>query len=249
MNLRQPPRIVKKSALGNVPRGSDPGVQRFLEELRNELIRVSGIAVDAMTALRDLQARQHARGAVEDGGASGGQGPALIPAALPPVTGVAVNATGDVVQIQCSAAIGGQVEVWRSNGEDSAGTAMQFVSRGPAAATFHDRPARSGDFLYWMRRVSDTNPLALGPMSPVGGESVSVQSSLSNVEGIGTVPGAGSVPADAVTGFLYLPSCDGPPTGAPDIPQGVLSGIPVVIDRTGHKLYFFSGGVWRDAGP
>lgn len=50
----------------------------------------------------------------------------------------------------------------------------------------------------------------------------------------------------ATNGFFYLPSCAGTPTGAPTAIPGAL---PAVIDSTNHKLYFYSGGSWRDAGP
>jgi hypothetical protein len=38
----------KKSALSNVPEGADKNTQKFLEEMRNELIRVSGMAAAAL---------------------------------------------------------------------------------------------------------------------------------------------------------------------------------------------------------
>lgn len=50
----------------------------------------------------------------------------------------------------------------------------------------------------------------------------------------------------ATDGFLYIPTCAGTPTGAPTAITGVA---PIVIDTTNHKLYFRSGGSWRDAGP
>lgn len=46
--------------------------------------------------------------------------------------------------------------------------------------------------------------------------------------------------------FLYVPTCTGTPTGTP----ATISGhSPIVVDTTNNKLYFYSGGVWRDAGP
>lgn len=51
---------------------------------------------------------------------------------------------------------------------------------------------------------------------------------------------------DATTGFLYIPSCPGTPTGTP---VSVTGAIPVIVDSTNNKLYFYSGGAWRDAGP
>lgn len=50
----------------------------------------------------------------------------------------------------------------------------------------------------------------------------------------------------ATSGFLYVPTCAGTPTGSP---TAVTGAAPIVIDTTNNKLYFRSGGAWRDAGP
>lgn len=50
----------------------------------------------------------------------------------------------------------------------------------------------------------------------------------------------------ATDGFTYIPTCAGAPTGTPTTVTGCA---PVVIDSTNNKLYFYSGGAWRDAGP
>lgn len=50
----------------------------------------------------------------------------------------------------------------------------------------------------------------------------------------------------ATDGFLYVPTCAGTPTGTPVSYGGAA---PIVIDSTNNKLYFYSGGTWRDAGP
>lgn len=51
---------------------------------------------------------------------------------------------------------------------------------------------------------------------------------------------------NATDGFTYLPTCAGTPTGTP---TAVTGAAPAVIDETNHKLYFYTGGAWRDAGP
>jgi hypothetical protein len=50
----------------------------------------------------------------------------------------------------------------------------------------------------------------------------------------------------ATNGFLYVPTCAGTPTGVPTAITGMA---PIVVDTTNNKLYFYSSGVWRDAGP
>lgn len=58
--------------------------------------------------------------------------------------------------------------------------------------------------------------------------------------------GLAALATNATTGFLYIPGCPGTPTGTPASYQSL---VPLVVDTTNNKLYFYSGGAWRDAGP
>jgi hypothetical protein len=64
----------------------------------------------------------------------------------------------------------------------------------------------------------------------------------------GNVVAGGSVAlaTAAINGFLYVPTCAGTPTGTPTAITGMA---PIVVNTTNNKLYFYSGGAWRDAGP
>jgi hypothetical protein len=64
----------------------------------------------------------------------------------------------------------------------------------------------------------------------------------------GNVVAGGSVAlaTTATDGFLYVPTCAGTPTGTPTAITGMA---PIVVNTTNNKLYFYSGGAWRDAGP
>jgi hypothetical protein len=55
-----------------------------------------------------------------------------------------------------------------------------------------------------------------------------------------------AIATNATNGFLYVPGCAGTPTGTPTTVTGRS---PIVVDTTNNKLYFYSGGQWRDAGP
>lgn len=57
--------------------------------------------------------------------------------------------------------------------------------------------------------------------------------------------GTAAVATTATDGFLYVTSCAGTPTGVPTAKTGR---VPIVVDTTNHKLYFYDGS-WRDAGP
>lgn len=60
------------------------------------------------------------------------------------------------------------------------------------------------------------------------------------------VVGTAALALNAANGFLYVPTCPGTPTGTPTSYPGRS---PLVVDSTNNKLYFYSNGVWRDAGP
>jgi hypothetical protein len=60
------------------------------------------------------------------------------------------------------------------------------------------------------------------------------------------VVGNAAISTSATDGFLYVPTCAGTPTGTPTTYTGMA---PIVINTTNNKLYFYSGGAWRDAGP
>jgi hypothetical protein len=62
----------------------------------------------------------------------------------------------------------------------------------------------------------------------------------------GLVVGPAALATAATDGFLYVPTCAGTPTGTPTTQTGTA---PIVVDTTNNKLYFYSGGQWRDAGP
>jgi hypothetical protein len=64
----------------------------------------------------------------------------------------------------------------------------------------------------------------------------------------GNIVAGGSVAlaTTATDGFLYVPTCAGTPTGTPTAITGMA---PIVVDTTNNKLYFYSTGQWRDAGP
>lgn len=51
---------------------------------------------------------------------------------------------------------------------------------------------------------------------------------------------------NATDGFLYVPTCAGTPTGTPTTFAGRA---PIIVNTTNNKLYFYSSGAWRDAGP
>lgn len=54
--------------------------------------------------------------------------------------------------------------------------------------------------------------------------------------------GKGVLATNATSGFAYIPTCAGLPTGTPTAIAGFL---PIVIDSTNNRAYIYSGGSWR----
>lgn len=59
------------------------------------------------------------------------------------------------------------------------------------------------------------------------------------------VLGSAALTTTATDGFLYLPSMPGVPTGTPAAFTGR---VPVVIDATNDRLYFYTAGSWKTGG-
>jgi hypothetical protein len=53
--------------------------------------------------------------------------------------------------------------------------------------------------------------------------------------------GANEIATSATAGFLYIPTCNGTPTGAPTAYTGA---VPIVFDRSARKLWVRSAGTW-----
>jgi hypothetical protein len=56
--------------------------------------------------------------------------------------------------------------------------------------------------------------------------------------------GDGSIATNATTGFFYIPSCAGVPTGVPAVQAGM---IPMVVDSTDGTIYYYVNGSWMAA--
>lgn len=89
--------------------------------------------------------------------------------------------------------------------------------------------------------IIDTNGQNLLTMKGNGATTLKATLSVAGTAAIGAARAT-----DTTTGFLYIPTCAGTPTGTPTSVTGCS---PIIVDSTNNKLYFYSGGAWRDAGP
>ena len=121
----------------------------------------------------------------------------------------------------------------------------KFVVSDSGAKGFEFVPA-DGDFYTFNRSTSAYTDMRLTADAIIfraGGNTERMR-----ITGAGNiVAGASAALATTATnGFLYVPTCAGTPTGTPTAITGMA---PIVVNTTNNKLYFYSGGAWRDAGP
>lgn len=60
------------------------------------------------------------------------------------------------------------------------------------------------------------------------------------------IGGQSALATNATDGFVYIRGGAGTPTGAPTAITGLSA---LYVDQTNNKLYFYTNGAWRDAGP
>lgn len=86
----------------------------------------------------------------------------------------------------------------------------------------------SGDILFYTKAPAGIGPTLRGGWSKDGSFYIG--------------NGAAQILTTATDGFLYIPSCNGAPTGVPTTITGV---VPMVYDTNKGVLYVYSGGAWR----
>lgn len=57
-----------------------------------------------------------------------------------------------------------------------------------------------------------------------------------------TTIGAGLLATDATTGFAYIPTMNGNPTG---VPVNIPGYAPIVVDLVNNKFFFYANGEWK----
>jgi hypothetical protein len=105
----------------------------------------------------------------------------------------------------------------------------------------------AADF-FGYRLINTNNPAstAAGTFAIQRGTSSAWADILTSDDNGNVAVGGGALATTATDGFLYVPTCAGTPTGTPTAITGMA---PIVVNTTNNKLYFYSGGAWRDAGP
>jgi hypothetical protein len=117
-------------------------------------------------------------------------------------------------------------------GQNASGSAVGYIGTGGSAV---GNPAFQNTFVVG---TQTSNPLVFNTSDV---ERARITSTGNFVAG-----GSVALATTATDGFLYVPTCAGTPTGTPTAITGMA---PIVVDTTNNKLYFYSGGAWRDAGP
>lgn len=149
-------------------------------------------------------------------------------------TGTAAGTGNGVVQFQTNAAGStspnvGNIEWNLPDNTVSVSTRVAFINSSVVGATDGNR----GAYMAFATKTDNVSGAATERM---------------RLDSLGNVIAGGSIAlaTTATDGFLYVPTCAGTPIGTPTTVTGMA---PIVVDTTNNKLYFYSSGVWRDAGP
>jgi hypothetical protein len=120
----------------------------------------------------------------------------------------------------------------------NAGTAseIQFAASGSVKWRLEHTPP----CLFIQDAANSRSALYLYPGSTTANSKMFVNSVIQSTNSI--VCGSAALATTATDGFLYLPTCAGPPTGMPTAWTGT---VPVVFDTTDDRLYFRTEGSWK----
>lgn len=101
---------------------------------------------------------------------------------------------------------------------------------------------------WWMGDPSANGALEIGVATGTAGDSVGAGSTgrVLSMTTAGNVSPTRTAATNMTDGFIYVPAAAGPPSGTPTAISGHA---PLYVDTTNNKLYFYSTGAWRDAGP
>lgn len=169
-------------------------------------------------------------------------------------TMIAGAAAAERVRVSSAAAgtnltITGAISGVSSGTADASDTASLLLQGGGSAIT---NPRSRGAHIqaYGNEHASNAGDLVLhGGNVSTGDVKMQYGASVDGfaVTGAGNaVVGSAALATTATNGFLYIPTCPGTPTG---VPTTITGRAPIIVDSTNNKLYFYSGGAWRDAGP
>jgi hypothetical protein len=116
---------------------------------------------------------------------------------------------------------------------------------GDVFASFFDPTGRKG-LIGYAASVDDTFFVANEMNAPLFFQTNGITRASITAAGNFCAGAQSALATTATNGFLYVPTCAGTPTGTPTAITGMA---PIVVNTTNNKLYFYSGGAWRDAGP
>lgn len=134
------------------------------------------------------------------------------------------------------------ISLLRTEGSGSAPTATTTAIMGSVRGVGYDGTSYAGGCSVWFRASQTWTGSAHGSYltfvtTPNG--STTIQESGHILPSGSWASGMPSLATNATTGFLYIPTCAGVPTG---VPESVSGRIPLVADTSGGKVYAYLGG-------
>jgi hypothetical protein len=138
----------------------------------------------------------------------------------------------------------GVPEILQVDGPVRTGGADNSQVRFTVAGTEQWRLHHAAPFLVISDQVNSRTAFTLFPGATPAASKILANSAIQAASSI--VTGTAAIATTATDGFLYLPSCPGPPTGTPTVWTGT---VPSVIDSTDGRVYYFINGAWKSVTP
>jgi len=122
----------------------------------------------------------------------------------------------------------------QQSGNGAATTQMTVLGTGDARAIFNINGGQN-----WAIGLdqSDSAKFKISASSALGTSDAFVITTTSSI-----ILSTAALATNATDGFTYVPTCAGTPTGTPTSQTGT---VPMAVDTTNSKLYFYIGGAWK----
>lgn len=135
------------------------------------------------------------------------------------------------------------------NGTGSSSRFIAYNNSDPTNAAFGGLLISPIGFNSTPAVVLQSTASGTGTVLPLTIQSNGLNGVLVDVNGNVVVGGVAALATTATDRFLYVNSMAGTPTGVPTVPTSFTAAgkVPITVDSTNNKLYFYTNSAWRDS--
>lgn len=140
--------------------------------------------------------------------------------------------------------LGSSYALMASNGSGTGQTSIVLRREGAAADEKFIEMMQDGSGNFILRTIDDAYSAATNIITATRSTGINITAvNIAPSVGMNAVMGAGALATNATSGFTWIPSCAGTPTGAPTAPY--TNAAALVVDTTGSKLWVLVGSTWK----